>query len=111
MAEHTQMAGPRTAGAIHTRAATKNATGFPSYGQARSPNGFRKLGVFVSPSGVRPVWLRHGLANLKPRLKALVAEWPLALVVNPLQAMHGIALISALTFIAKLGDVRRLKHR
>lgn len=28
-------------------------------------------GVFVSPSGVRSIWLRHGLANFKNLLKAL----------------------------------------
>ena len=34
----------------------------------------RKLGVFVSPSGVRSIWLRHDLANFKTRLKALEAK-------------------------------------
>ena len=29
------------------------------------------LGVFVSSSGVRGIWLRHNLANLKNRLKNL----------------------------------------
>ena len=31
----------------------------------------RKLGVFVSSSGVRSIWLRQDLANVKTRLKAL----------------------------------------
>jgi transposase InsO family protein len=34
----------------------------------------RKAGVFVSPSGVRSIWLRHGLANFKDRLKTLEAK-------------------------------------
>lgn len=34
----------------------------------------RKRGVFVSPGGVRSIWLRHDLANLKQRLKAPEAE-------------------------------------
>ena len=44
---------------------------FPAHGQARTSNELRKRGVFVSPSGVRCVWLRHGLANFKGRLAAL----------------------------------------
>jgi len=34
----------------------------------------RKLGVFVSASGVRSVWPRHELANFKALLKALEAK-------------------------------------
>ena len=34
----------------------------------------RKRGVFVSPSGVRSIWLRNDLANFKTRLKALEAK-------------------------------------
>lgn len=44
-------------------AVIKTATDFPAYGQARTSNELRKLGVFVSPSGVRSIWLRHNLAN------------------------------------------------
>ena len=45
------------------QAVIKSATDFPAYGQARTSNELRKLGVFVSPSGVRSIWLRHDLAN------------------------------------------------
>lgn len=34
---------------------------FPAHGQTRTSNELRKLGVFVSPSGVRSIWLRHAL--------------------------------------------------
>jgi len=44
---------------------------FPAHGQHRSSNELRKKGVFVSGSGVRSIWLRHGLENFKKRLKAL----------------------------------------
>ncbi len=44
---------------------------FPAYGQVRASNELRKRGVFVSPSGVRCVWLRHDLATFKQRLAAL----------------------------------------
>ena len=44
---------------------------YPAYGQVRVSNELRKLGVFVSVSGVRSIWMRHDLANFKQRLKAL----------------------------------------
>ena len=56
------------------QAVIKSATDFPAYGQARTSNELRKLGVFVSPSGARSIWLRHDLANFKTRLKALGAK-------------------------------------
>lgn len=43
----------------------------PACGQVRVSNELRKRGVFVSASGVRCVWLRHGLASFKQRLGAL----------------------------------------
>ncbi|MBU2478225.1 MAG: IS481 family transposase [Gammaproteobacteria bacterium] len=47
---------------------------FPAHGQLRTSNELRKNGVFVSGSGVRSIWLRHGLANFRDRLKALEAK-------------------------------------
>ena len=44
---------------------------YPAHGQSRTSNELRKRGVFVSPSGVRSIWLRHGLENFKGRLAAL----------------------------------------
>lgn len=44
---------------------------YPAHGQHRASNELRKLGVFVSGSGVRSVWVRHKLENFKLRLKAL----------------------------------------
>ena len=43
----------------------------PAFGQVRVSNELRKRGVFVSPSGVRSIWLRHGLESFKRRLAAL----------------------------------------
>jgi transposase InsO family protein len=43
----------------------------PAHGQVRVSNELRKRGTFVSPSGVRSIWLRHNLANFKQRLSAL----------------------------------------
>ena len=43
----------------------------PAFGQVRVSNELRKRGIFVSPSGVRSVWLRHDLESFKKRLSAL----------------------------------------
>ena len=42
-----------------------------THGLHRTGNELRKLGVFVSGSGVRLIWVRHNLENFKKRLKAL----------------------------------------
>ncbi len=53
------------------QAAVQVATDFPAYGQVRASNELRKLGVFISPAGLRCVWQRHNLETFKKRLKAL----------------------------------------
>lgn len=47
------------------QAVVRYATDYPAYGQARTSNELRKLGVFVSPSDVRSIWLRHNLILLQ----------------------------------------------
>lgn len=44
---------------------------YPTHGQLRTSNELRKIGVFVSSSGVRSIWVRNALANRKQRLTAL----------------------------------------
>src|SRR5690349_1901996 len=46
----------------------------PAYGQVRVANELTKRGLFVSPTGVRSVCLRHDLQTFARRLKALEAK-------------------------------------
>lgn len=43
----------------------------PALGQVRVSNELRKREIFVSPTGVRGIWLRHGLETFKKRLARL----------------------------------------
>ena len=64
---------------------------FPAYGQVRASNELRKVGVFVSPSGVRSIWLRHSLESMPRRLTALEkksAEEGLILTEAQVQALE-----------------------
>ena len=72
-------------------AVTQYAIDYPAHGQVRVSNELRKQGVFVSPSGVRSIWLRHDLSNFKRRLRALeakVAEDGLILTEAQVQALE-----------------------
>jgi transposase InsO family protein len=63
----------------------------PAHGQARTSNELRKRGVFISPGGVRCIWLRHNLASFKDRLNALEkksAEEGLLLTENQIAALE-----------------------
>lgn len=44
---------------------------YPTQGQVRVANELLKLGVSVSPGGIRGVWLRHSLETKQQRLKRL----------------------------------------
>lgn len=73
------------------QAVVKFALDFPAFGQVRVSNELRKQGIFVSSGGVRSIWLRHNLANLKQRLNALekeVAEKGIILSESQVQALE-----------------------
>ncbi len=64
---------------------------YPAYGQLRVSNELKKRGVFISPAGVRCVWLRHQLETFKKRLKILeakMAEENMILTEPQLQALE-----------------------
>ena len=63
----------------------------PAYGQKRVSDELRKKGIFISPAGVRCVWLRHNLERFDKRLKALeehVAKTGAVLTESQLKAME-----------------------
>ncbi|EJG0101966.1 transposase, partial [Vibrio parahaemolyticus] len=73
------------------QAVLKYAIDFPAHGQVRTSNELRKLGVFISPSGVRSIWLRNDLENFKKRLIALekqVAESGIILTEEQVAALE-----------------------
>ena len=73
------------------RAVVEYAIELPAHGQVRVSNELRKKGTFVSPTGVRGIWLRHDLENFKKRLKALekqVAEKGIILTESQIQALE-----------------------
>ena len=73
------------------RAVVEIALDKPAFGQVRVANELTKRGLFVSPTGVRSVWLRHDLETFRKRLKALeakAAQEHLVLTEEQLRAME-----------------------
>ena len=72
-------------------AVVEMAFAYPAYGQVRAANELRKGGIYVSPGGVRSIWLRHDLETFKKRLKAMEAratQEHLVLTESQLQALE-----------------------
>ena len=62
------MAQPRSKGVSVEAAALELAHRRPELGQFRAATELRKQGIAISPSGVRAIWKRHGLATVLQRL-------------------------------------------
>jgi predicted site-specific integrase-resolvase len=63
----------------------------PAHGQVRASNELRKKGVFISPSGIRSVWVRNQLSCFKDRLRALeekMAKENMILTESQVQALE-----------------------
>jgi transposase InsO family protein len=56
------------------KAVVEMAISHPAFGQLRVSNELKKQGIIVSPTGVRSIWLRNELNNIKKRLTALEAK-------------------------------------
>lgn len=64
---------------------------YPAYGQLRVSNELKRSGILVSPGGVRSIWLRNDLNNIKKRLNALEAKMAqdgIVLTESQLQALE-----------------------
>jgi transposase InsO family protein len=64
---------------------------YPAFGQKRASDTLRQQGTFISPAGVRCVWLRHNLHTFQKRLDALeayVARTGEVLTETQLQALN-----------------------
>lgn len=73
------------------KAVVEFAIEMPAYGQLRTSNELKKKGIFVSPGGVRSIWLRHDLETFQKRLKALetkMAQENLILTEEQLKALE-----------------------
>jgi transposase InsO family protein len=80
---------------IIEQAVIKVAIDEPAWGQVRVSNELRQQGLSVSPAGVRNIWLRNDLENMKKRLNKLeekVAQEGIVLTESQLKVLEQKAL-------------------
>ena len=73
------------------KAVLEMAIEYPAYGQLRVSNELKKQGILISAGGVRSIWIRNDLNNLKKRLTALevkMAQDGIVLTESQLRALE-----------------------
>src|SRR4051812_3022744 len=96
--------------------ATGRSTAAPGPGLRSMPGGSPTSASSIQPSILVLREYRQAIDDAETRLERLtqhvaevVSSWSMALVVEAYQALRGVAFLTAVTFVAEIGDVRRFE--
>ena len=81
-----------------------------------TPAGWRRSSSTIPPNILSCAEYRQAIADAETRLERLMrhvtelaSSWSMAPVVEAYQAVRGVALLTAITFVAEIGDIRRFE--